>query len=319
MKMLDVQLTNILKSLVKLPGGPAAYEFLNSLMVEAGLSNETIKAYGKDLRAFLSYCKEQGISGPEEMCLTTVSTYIRLMSEEGSCAATIARAIAAIRTYLKYCVSEHIIEDDFTLLIESPRRGEKLPDIYSIEQIVSLLNAPDPDRDKFYYRDKAILEMLYATGMRASEMERIRRKDISFRFGYIRCLGKGSKERIVPLADSSAHYITHYLNKERSFLEKPGGPDNLFLSGNGNVLDRTNIWRIVKGYAARAGLMNFTTHSFRHSFATHLLTGGADLRSVQEMLGHSSVTTTQIYTHLRADELAETHRKYHPRRDGKRE
>lgn len=311
--MLNKQLANALKKLLKLPMGNEAYEFLNSLMVEAGLSVETIKAYAKDLRFFLEFCKERGVSNIADVDLGIVGEFIQHHNIDGYRSTTTARAVAAVRTFIKYCVSMHLINDDYTLLIESPRRGEKLPQVYSIQQIIDLLNAPDPERDKYYYRDKAILEILYATGMRASEVEAICKKDINFRFGYLRCLGKGSKERLVPLANSSISYILQYLDKERAFMEAPGSPENLFLSRCGNVLDRTNIWRIVKGYAMRAGLPKFTTHSFRHSFATHLLTGGADLRSVQEMLGHSSVTTTQIYTHLREDQLKETHQKFHPR------
>ncbi|AQQ10042.1 Tyrosine recombinase XerD [Sedimentisphaera cyanobacteriorum] len=311
--MRDVQLSNTLKKISPLAMGSEAYEFLNMLIVEAGLSKETVKSYGKDLRGFLEYCGRMGAAKPAELGIDTVSGYLRMQVESGLSPATAARSAAAVRTFIKYMISRNLIDNDFTILIETPQRPENLPEVYSIEQIIKLLDSPDIERDKFFYRDKAILEILYASGMRASELARLENKDINFRLGYLRCTGKGNKERLVPLANSSISHIRNYLERERPAMEKPAGAGNLFLSRLGNPLDRTNIWRIVKGYAARAGIPNFTTHSFRHSFATHLLSGGADLRSVQEMLGHSSVTTTQIYTHLQENQLIETHKKHHPR------
>ncbi|OXU15042.1 tyrosine recombinase [Sedimentisphaera salicampi] len=311
--MKDVQLSNTLKKISSLAMGSEAYEFLNMLIVEAGLSKETVKSYGKDLRGFLEYCGDKRITSPADLSIETVSGYFRMQIESGLSPATAARSAAAIRTFIKYLISSRLLDNDFTILIETPKRPENLPEVYSIEQIIKLLNSPDIERDKFFYRDKAILEILYASGMRASELSGLKTKDINFRLGYLRCIGKGSKERLVPLANSSISHIRNYLEREKPVMEKPEGGANLFLSRLGNPLDRTNIWRIVKGYAARAGIPNFTTHSFRHSFATHLLGGGADLRSVQEMLGHSSVTTTQIYTHLQENQLLETHKKHHPR------
>jgi len=206
-----------------------------------------------------------------------------------------------------------LIEDDFTAILESPKIWQRLPSICSRQQVVNLLNAPNPD-EPFYLRDKAMLELLYATGIRASELAGLRIPDLNLDIGYLRCLGKGNRERVVPVGKVAIEATVEYLAKLRPGLAKPFSDNFLLLSRTGRPVSRIEVWRLVKKYAMGAGMpRNLTAHTLRHCFATHLLTGGADLRSVQEMLGHVDIATTQIYTHVDQERLREIHRKFHPR------
>jgi integrase/recombinase XerD len=218
--------------------------------------------------------------------------------------------------FLRYLVSTAQVSRDITDALDSPRRWQRLPHLLSREKTLSLLTGLDVD-DVLYARDRALLELLYASGLRASESASLRVSDVNVRIGYLRCFGKGSKERIVPVGRPALDAIETYLAALRPKLVQLGGgviSDALFLSGRGHALDRTAVWRIVKRAARRAGLAGkVSPHTLRHSFATHLLAGGADLRAVQEMLGHVSIVTTQIYTHVDADRLKAVHKKFHPR------
>jgi len=206
-----------------------------------------------------------------------------------------------------------LVEDDFTTILESPKIWQRLPIICSKQQVVDLMNAPSPD-EPFYLRDKAMLELLYATGMRASELAGLRIPDLNLDIGYLRCLGKGNRERVIPVGKVAIEATVEYLAKLRPGLAKPFSDNFLLLSRTGRPMSRIEVWRLVKKYAMRAGMpRNLTAHTLRHCFATHLLTGGADLRSVQEMLGHVDIATTQIYTHVDQERLREIHRKFHPR------
>jgi integrase/recombinase XerD len=206
-----------------------------------------------------------------------------------------------------------LIKDDLTSVLESPKVWQKLPSICSKQQVIELMNTPCPE-EPFYLRDKAMLELLYATGVRASEIAGLKTSDFNLNIGYLRCLGKGNRERVVPIGKVAIAAINEYLINQRPSLVKPFSGDYLLLSRTGRPMSRIEIWRLVKKYAVRAGMpRNLTVHTLRHCFATHMLAGGADLRSIQEMLGHVDIATTQIYTHVDQERLRKIHRKFHPR------
>jgi integrase/recombinase XerD len=215
--------------------------------------------------------------------------------------------------FLRFSKLIGLIDDDFTAILEGPKLWQKLPTICSKQKVIDLLNAPLPD-EPFYLRDKAILELLYATGVRASELAGLKTSDLNLDIGYLRCLGKGNRERVIPIGKAAIAATFEYLRELRPKLAKSESGDFLLLSRTGRPLSRIEVWRLVKKYSIRAGLpKNLTVHTLRHCFATHLLTGGADLRSVQEMLGHVDIATTQIYTHVDQERLRRVHKEFHPR------
>ena len=215
--------------------------------------------------------------------------------------------------FLRFASLTGLLKCDFTSVFEGPKLWQRLPVICSKQQVVNLLNAPDA-KEPYYLRDKAMLELLYATGMRASELAGLKVSNLNFDVGYLRCIGKGSKERIIPVGKTAVEAAKNYLCELRPGLAGTYSGDFLLLSRTGRPMGRIEIWRLVRKYAIRAGMpKNLTVHTLRHCFATHLLAGGADLRSVQEMLGHADIATTQIYTHVDQERLREIHRKYHPR------
>ena len=311
--MSKTQLQNISNSLQELPLGKLAKDFLNYLTVEAGLARNTILAYGRDLRAFLEHCKSSNIKNLKKLKPAVIQQYLQLQSKNLRSEASVKRSLAAIRMFLRYAQLTGYMNDDFLAVLEGPKLWQKLPTVCSKNQVLDLLNAPDP-AEPYYLRDRAMLELLYATGLRASEMAKLKINDLNLDIGYIRCIGKGSRERIVPLGKIAIAATEEYLEKLRPALSKPFSGNTLLLSRTGRPLSRIEIWRLIKKYALRAGMpRNLTAHTLRHCFATHLLTGGADLRSVQEMLGHVDIATTQIYTHVDQDRLRNIHRQYHPR------
>ena len=230
--------------------------------------------------------------------------------------ASINRALSAVKMLLKFSILTGKIKEDFTSILEGPKRWQKLPIVCNQKRLMDLLNAPQPE-EPYYMRDKAMLEMLYATGARVSEMANMKMGDLHLSIGYLRCIGKGQKERVIPLGKTAIKYLTDYLEDAengRNKLAKEKSGSFLFLTRTGKPMDRTAIWRVVKKHAARAGLPDkLTAHTLRHCFATHMLSGGADLRSLQEMLGHADVATTQIYTHVDNERLKSIHKKFHPR------
>ena len=298
--------------------GQSVRSFLNYLTVEAGLANNTILAYGRDLKSFTRYLiLDSGFSSRNELRQikpALIQNYLRVLTEEHKSESSIKRSLVAIRMLLRFGKLTGLIEDDFSSLLESPKVWQKLPCVCSKQQVLELLNAPCPD-EPFYFRDKAMLELLYATGVRASEIAGLKTSDLNLNIGYLRCLGKGSRERVVPMGKVAIAAIEEYLRNLRPRLVRSAfSGDFLLLSRTGRPMSRIEIWRLVKKYAIRAGMpRNLTVHTLRHCFATHLLAGGADLRSVQEMLGHVDIATTQIYTHVDQERLRKIHRKYHPR------
>ena len=287
--------------------------FLSYLTVEAGLSKNTVLGYGRDLRSFLKYCKSNNVSEIRRIEPAFIQHYLRKLSQEQKSESSIKRSLVSIRMLLRFGKLTGLVEDDLTSILESPKVWQRLPSICSKRQVIELLNTPCPE-EPFYFRDKAMLELLYATGVRASEIAGLKTSDFNFNIGYLRCLGKGNRERVVPIGKVAIAATNEYLAKLRPSLVKPISGDYLLLSRTGRQMSRIEIWRLVKKYAVRAGMPgNVTVHTLRHCFATHMLAGGADLRSIQEMLGHVDIATTQIYTHVDHERLRKIHRKFHPR------
>lgn len=308
-----MQRQSVGEKLLALPLGQEVKNFLNYLTVEAGLAENTVLAYGRDLKSFLGHCKSNNIKHLSQIKLAIIQDYLRIITHDQKGESSIKRALVAIRMFLRYARLMGLVEDDVTTVLESPKIWQRLPCICSKQQVVDLMNAPSPD-EPFYFRDKAMLELLYATGIRASELAGLRISDLNLDIGYLRCLGKGNRERVVPVGKVAIEATVEYLAKLRPGLVKPFSDNFLLLSRTGRPMGRIEVWRMVKKYAMRAGMpRNLTAHTLRHCFATHLLTGGADLRSVQEMLGHVDIATTQIYTHVDQERLREIHRKFHPR------
>jgi integrase/recombinase XerD len=323
--MASAQVKNLYSKLSQSQMGQTVTRFLDYLNVEAGLSENTILGYGRDLVMFTDYCSSKSIRGIKEVKPETVFGFIRYQAGQKTdgksiaqkkCEASINRSLVAVKMLLRFSLMTKLIKEDFISILEGPKPWQKLPTICGKEKVLELLNAPTCD-DPYYLRDKAILELLYATGARASEVAGLKVHNINLRIGYVRCLGKGNKERIIPLGKTAAEVICDYLEDAdtgRAILKKTHSKDALFLSRTGRPLDRIEIWRIVKKYALRSSMpKKLTVHTLRHCFATHMLSGGADLRSLQEMLGHVDIATTQIYTHVDNERLKSIHKQFHPR------
>ncbi|MGQ9778824.1 MAG: site-specific tyrosine recombinase XerD [Bacillota bacterium] len=289
-------------------------DFLHYLTVERGLAANTVESYGRDLRQYLSYLTEhKGLTSLQETTQATVVGYLLFLQAHGRAVATLSRNLAAIKAFYHFLVREGFLAHDPTVNLETPRQEKRLPRILSVEEIESLLAQPDL-KTPSGIRDRAMLEVLYATGLRVSELVSLTVEDVNLEEGYLRCLGKGAKERIIPLGSQALKYLSLYLNHARRFLlARPGDPV-LFLNHHGNRLTRQGFWKILKKYAGRmAPNRKISPHIIRHSFATHLLENGADLRAVQEMLGHADISTTQIYTHLTRGKIREVYDRTHPR------
>ena len=311
--MASTQTQSVGEKLLSLPLGRDVKAFLDYLTVEAGLSDNTVQAYGRDLKSFLEYCESRHIGRLSHVEPTLIQDYLRTMFQRSKAESSVKRGLAAIRMFLRFSRLTGLIDNDFAGLLESPKLWQKLPVICSTKQVVDLLDAPSAD-EPYYLRDKAMLELLYATGIRAGELAGLRVSDLNLDIGYLRCLGKGNKERVIPVGRTAVSATLAYLRELRPRLTGPGSGGSLLLSRTGLPLSRIEIWRLVKKYAIRAGMpRNLTVHTLRHCFATHLLRGGADLRSVQEMLGHADIATTQIYTHVDQERLRTIHRQFHPR------
>ncbi len=419
--MASVQVHNLHSKLSSLPMADITRQFLNYLTVEAGLSENTILAYGRDLLSFAKFCQSHRINSLPQVQPEVIYRYLQFMAGKRTIAdtineaiaavesvgqrilkvstavfgrflkatrmalvrvwtrygggeqpcqreddaeinramgavkgtsrrfldvsmaalarflqatravlsrvwrargkigdrskseASINRALVAVKMLLRYAKMEGLVEDDFSSVLEGAKPWQKLPMIYSQQDVIKLLKAPCP-ADRFYHRDKAILELLYATGVRASELAGLKISDLNVKIGYLRCLGKGNRERVIPVGKAAIAATVEYLHELRPRLAKEFSGDFLLLSRTGRPMGRIEIWRLVKKYALRAGMpANLSVHTLRHCFASHLLAGGADLRSVQEMLGHVDIVTTQIYTHVDQQRLRKIHKQFHPR------
>lgn len=288
-------------------------QFINYLAVERGLAQNTLESYGRDLRQFQSYLQNSQMDILKDSSRNTILTYLNNLQNKGRAVSTISRNLAAIKSFYQYLVRERYLEKDPAANLESPKLEKKLPKILTIAEVEELLKQPNAFLPAGL-RDKAMLELLYATGIRVSELISLNISDVNLDMGYIKCFGKGAKERIVPLGSIAAKCVQEYINKGRSKLVRTYDESALFVNHHGNRLTRQGFWKIIKKYAQEANIVReITPHTLRHSFATHLLENGADLRSVQEMLGHADISTTQIYTHVTKNRLKEVYDKAHPR------
>jgi integrase/recombinase XerD len=287
--------------------------FRDYLSLEAGHSRNTVDAYLRDLRRMGEFALARGVREPASVTRTHLRDFVYLLKDLGLSAATIRRSVSAIRTYYGFLAGEGRVHNDPSDRLETPRRGRVLPDTLSVAEVESLLAAPGID-DPLAWRDRALLELAYGAGMRVSELCGVGITDLLLTEGLVRVFGKGSKERLVPLGRKTIGAVSVYLHQLRPTLDRGHGGGKVLLNARGEPLSRVGAWGIVKRAAERAGIRKrVTPHTLRHSFATHLLEGGADLRAVQEMLGHADLSTTQIYTHVDREYLRSVHRQFHPR------
>jgi integrase/recombinase XerD len=289
-------------------------EFLNYLVVERGLSDNTISAYRGDLYKYADFIE----SNKKRLHLNEVERNdIRdymIFQKDGSLSSnSISRSLVAIKVLHRFLLREKYIKEDITSVLDSPKLWKHLPDTLSLSEVEEIIKRPNV-RTRLGLRDKAVLELMYATGLRVSELVNLIVDNVNLEVGFLRCTGKGNKERIVPVGKQAQDAIRRYLLRSRTRLKRTGSPDNLFLSRLGKKISRQGFWKMIKKYAMQAGIKkDITPHTLRHSFATHLLERGADLRVVQEMLGHADISTTQIYTHINKDRLKSIHHRFHPR------
>lgn len=288
-------------------------DYLAYLEVERGLAQNTVLSYERDLKKFIDFLDKGGIKDYKLVTRQQIITYLLKLQEEKMAPASVSRNLASIRSFFSYLSLENFLDQDPSSDLDSPKLSKKLPKVITIEEIEKLLNEPDLS-DKFGIRDRAMLELLYGSGLRVSELITLELEDVNLDLGFLQCEGKGSKERIVPLGKMAMDYIRRYLETSRPKLVKNNLQRSLFVNFHGKPMTRQGFWKIIKKYGKQSGIQTeITPHTFRHSFATHLLDNGADLRSVQEMLGHADISTTQIYTHVTQKKLQKVHKKFHPR------
>ncbi len=287
--------------------------FADYLAFDRGLADRTVEAYQRDLGRFLDFLEEQGCARPEDVRPEDLREYVYELSARDLAPTSIRRAQSSLRTYFSFLLADGVLEEDPTERMDSPRIGRSLPDTLSAEEVERLLEAPDPTRP-LYWRDRAILEVLYGSGLRVSELTGLGLADVDAEHRVLRVLGKGSKERLVPTGGAALRALARYLSEVRPGLDRGKGEGRIFLNARGTPLSRVSVWTLVKESAEGAGITkDVSPHTLRHSFATHLLEGGADLAAVQELLGHADISTTQIYTHVDREYLREVHRSFHPR------
>lgn len=289
-------------------------DFLQYIIVERALSKNTIDSYKRDLTQYVRYLeKVESLETIHEIDRNHIMGYLLFLKENGKASTTLARNIASIRSFHQFLLREKVSSQDPSVHIETPKTERKLPKVLSTEEVEALLDTPAAN-DPFSQRDKGMLELLYATGIRVSELVHLNIGDVHLDMGFIRCIGKGNKERIIPLGKMAQAAIEQYLQNGRSIMLKSKKTDALFLNHHGNRLSRQGFWKILKQLARKAHIeKELTPHTLRHSFATHLLENGADLRAVQEMLGHADISTTQIYTHVTKTRLKDVYSAFHPR------
>lgn len=288
-------------------------EFIDFIRLEKGLSQNTIQSYKRDLTQYHDYLSEQKLKHIDNVDRMVIQKYFATLKDEGKSSKTIARLAATIRSFHQFAIREKYAVKDPTILIETPKYEQKLPDVLSEQEVNQLLTFPHMTnaRDE---RDRAMLELLYGTGVRVSELIQLKVEDVNLTMGFVRVFGKGNKERIVPLGDQLMKLLKHYIQEVRPNLLKKQITDVLFLNARGGALTRQGFWKILKKIGLEKGITKtLTPHTLRHSFATHLLENGADLRAVQEMLGHSDISTTQLYTHISKKQIRDMYLTYHPR------
>jgi integrase/recombinase XerD len=287
--------------------------FADYISLEQGLSPRTQEAYQRDLQRFAEYAESKSIAGPLDITARLLREYVYHLKDLGLSPSSIRRNVSAVRTYFRFLTGDGIVVRDPSERLETPKRWRSLPEVLTVDEVKQLLASPTLD-DALVFRDRALLELAYGAGLRVSEWITLGVRDLLLEDGLVRVFGKGSKERLVPIGRSAIGAAAIYLRELRPRLEKGEGKGILLLNARGRPLTRMGAWKILRGHVERAGIAKHVSpHTLRHSFATHLLEGGADLRAVQEMLGHVDIATTQIYTHVDREYLRQVHRSYHPR------
>ena len=289
-------------------------EYLAHIKLEKNLSKNTVSSYRNDITAFLSYLQNSGIEDPSVISSNDIGGFFKTLNELGLSGSSSARYFSSLKGFFLYLLKNNYIIKNPIEKISAPKIAKRLPGVLDVNEIDKILSAPDA-KEKLGLRDKAILELFYACGTRVSELINLKVNDLFFDDEIIRVYGKGSKERLIPIGSSAIKWVGEYLKKSRPLLmKKSKSENNLFLNSRGSKLSRMGVWKIIDRYVKEAGIeKDVHPHTFRHSFATHLLEGGADLRAVQEMLGHADISTTQIYTHIDRDYIKQVHKQFHPR------
>ncbi|MFG0259055.1 MAG: site-specific tyrosine recombinase XerD, partial [Phycisphaerales bacterium JB041] len=299
----------------------AQANFTAYLRVECGMSANTLDAYGRDIRELLAHLHALGVRDLAKTSHRDLAAHVAHLSRRGLAPASVARHLATLKVFFRWLAARKEIERNPADFLDQPTRWKKIPGVLSPRQVKALLEAPKPDPDAgpdavpFHSRDRAMLELMYASGLRASEVGALGLSEVIDTLGIVRVTGKGDKQRLVPMGTPAREALNDYLATCRPKLLRPDGRDKgrVFLTHTGRPIERVRVWQLVKKYAAIAELHDVHPHILRHSFATHLLSGGADLRVVQELLGHADIATTQIYTHVDKDRLRSVHKKFHPR------
>ncbi|WP_018131896.1 site-specific tyrosine recombinase XerD [Effusibacillus pohliae] len=287
--------------------------FIHYLAVERGLSQNTLESYQRDLIAYTEFLQRSGVADVNQTRRANIIAYLADLQQKGRATSTISRNLASIRAFYSFLLRDGLIDGDPAANLESPKIEKRLPQVLTVEDVEALLDSPDL-KTSTGLRDKAMLELLYASGIRVSELVSLNVDDVNLNMGFLKCYGKGAKERIIPLGSVALQMLEEYLNRARAKLLRDRSETSLFVNHHGQRLTRQGFWKIIKKYAKAANInKEITPHTLRHSFATHLLENGADLRSVQEMLGHADISTTQIYTHITKSRLKEVYAKTHPR------
>ena len=288
-------------------------QFQDYLIFERGLSKRTLSAYQHDLENCIEFLARQGITDPSHVTPTVLRTWIFSLHEVGLAPSSIRRAQSAVRTFFRFLLAEGWLSVDPTERLESPKIRDRLPEFLTKEETQRLLNSPNPEKS-LYWRDRSILELLYASGVRVSELVGLLISGLDLDDSFITVFGKGGKERIVPVGVPALLTLRRYLSELRPKLDQAEGRGHVYLNARGRPLTRESVWKLVRDSGRRADInKNVSPHTLRHTFATHLLEGGADLAAVQELLGHVDISSTQIYTHVDREYLRQIHGKYHPR------
>ena len=287
--------------------------FCDHLALERGLSPRTVDSYRRDVERLVEFLTARGVRRPADAGAGELREFVYALKDRGLQPASIRRTLSAVRTYFGYLLGEGVVVADPTERVDLPRPWRRLPGVLTRAEVERILEAPDP-ADRLYWRDRALLEFAYASGVRVSELTALKLRQLDLREGHALVVGKGAKERIVPVGRAAVQALTVYLRELRPTLTRAVANGAVFLNAQGSPLTRMGVWKILRKHVRRAGVRRrVTPHTLRHSFATHLLEGGADLAAVQELLGHADIATTQIYTHVEREYLRDVHRKYHPR------
>ena len=299
----------------EMTGQEALAEYIIYLKIERGLSANTVISYKRDIEKYLTFLTEKKITQLDEVSRFEILDFLQTLRQSGAADNSIIRMVSSLRKFHQYLKRESIVSDDPMQLIDTPKKASTLPKAISPQAIEQLLEAPDTTTP-LGVRDRTILELMYATGLRISELVNLKLSDMHLTMGFIQTMGKGEKERIIPLGEIASQWLDHYLEGARVYLQDQSAETSeyVFLNSRGKGLSRQGVWKKVKQLALEAGIdQNVTPHTLRHSFATHLLENGADLRMVQELLGHADISTTQIYTHITKTRLKQVYSDYHPR------